>query len=151
MPADPTLDTVRFVFDEDSRGFGLWLARLRRDMACVGSPPVDELLPLGILDPDWIPVVAERGWIAITKNHRIRTQPTEASLAVKHGLRVACLMEPNRNADRWDFSRAVFRHWDAIDELSTRTGATWLAVQSDRTRMRPFAPGTPERSRDGRL
>lgn len=59
MPAPPVLDDIRFVFDEDSCGFGLWLAKLRKDTTCVGAAPVEKMLPLGILDPDWIPVVAE--------------------------------------------------------------------------------------------
>ena len=73
MPVS-TVGDVRFVFDEDSRGFGLAVARLRPDMACVGSEPVADLLPLGMLDPEWIPEVAQRGWV-ITKNwHRVRAQ-----------------------------------------------------------------------------
>ncbi len=151
MPEPPTLGDVRYLFDEDSRGFGLWISRLRKDMTCVGEPPVEVLMPLGTMDPDWIPVAADRGWIAITKNWHIRTQPEEAELAVTHGLRVACLLEPVKNANRWDFSRMVFRHWDAIADLTSRTEATWLAVHRDRVRVRAFQPGMPERSREGHL
>lgn len=151
MPPVPALDELRFVFDEDSRGFGLWLSKLRKDMTCVGAEPVAGLLPLGTPDPEWIPVVADRGWIAVTKNSRIRTQPQEAALAVQYGLRVVCLMEPVRSATRWDFARMVMRHWDAVDDLRTHSGAAWLAVYRDRVRLRPFQPGTPERARDGHL
>lgn len=145
------IDAVRFIFDEDSRGFGLWLSKLRLDMTCVGADPVVELLPLGTLDPDWIPVVADRGWVAITKNYRIRTQPEEAALAVECGLRVACLMQPVRDANRWDFARMLLRHWDAAADLGSQPSPAWLAVHGDRVRSRDFQPGRPERARKNQL
>jgi hypothetical protein len=151
MPPTPSLADIRYIVDEDSRGFGMWLSRLRKDMTCVGSEPVDELLPLGTPDPTWIPLVAERGWIAITKNSKIRTQPREAKLAVEHGLRIACLMEPVKGANRWDFAQMVMRHWDAIVALEDREEATWLSVFRDRVKERPFQPGQPERAQTGRL
>lgn len=151
MPPVPTPDEIRFVFDEDSRGFGLWLSPLRKDMTCVGADPVAGLLPLGTPDPEWIPLVAERGWVAVTKNSRIRTQPQEAALAVQHGLLVACVMEPVKNATRWDFARMIMRHRDAVADLSTHSEATWLAIYRDRFRLRPYQPGAPERARDGHL
>lgn len=151
MAAPPGIDDIRFVFDEDSRGFGLWLSKLRKDMTCVGHAPVDVLLPLGTLDPDWIPVVAGRGWVAITKNAHIRTQPQEAALAVEHGLRVACLIEPLRNANRWDFAQMVFKHWDAIAGLAGENGPVWLNIYRDRVKVLEFRPGEPPRARDGRL
>lgn len=79
------IGAVRYVFDEDSRGFGLWLSRLRTDMACVGADPIAGTLPLGTLDQDWTPVTAERGWVAIARNARIRTQLEDAALAVDQG------------------------------------------------------------------
>ena len=151
MAPHPDLGNIRFVFDEDSRGFGLWLSKLRKDMTSVGAAPIEAMLPLGTLDPDWIPIVAERGWVAITKNSHIRTQPEEARSALDLGLRVACLMEPRGHANRWDFAGMVFRHWNAIAELTESPGPAWLAVYEDRVRAREFQPGVPPRAQGGRL
>lgn len=147
----PAHEAIRFVFDEDSRGFGLWISRLRHDMTCVGSEPVTELLPLGTLDPEWIPTVAQRGWVAITKNSHIRTQPEESKLAIEHGLVVACLIEPRRHANRWDFAQSLFRHWDAVEDLASKPGPAWLALNKDRPRSYEFQPGKAPRARPRQL
>lgn len=150
MPA-PSIEDIRFVFDEDSRGFGLAVSRLRSDMSCVGTEPVANLLPLGITDPAWIPLVADRGWVVITKNWHIRTQPAEAALALEHGLVIACLMEPRKNATRWDFAQLIFRHWEAIEGLAANPGPAWLSVHKDRTRPGEYKPGDVPRAPRGQL
>lgn len=147
----PGWNDVRFVFDEDARGVGLALVRLRADMTCVGSPPIEHRLPLGTKDPDWIPVVAGAGWVAITKNAAIRTHPQEAPLAFDSGLRVACLVPGRDSAGRWDLARMLMQHWDAVEALHGETGPCWLSIYRDRTRRLPYEPGKAARSAPGRL
>lgn len=120
-------------------------------MTCVGAEPVVDRLPLGTFDPEWIPIVAQRGWVAITKNWHIRIQPEESELAIEHGLVVSCLMEPRRNANRWDCSQMVFRHWNAIEDLATNPGPAWLTVHKDRVRRQGYKSGIAPRSRPGQL
>ncbi|MGI5127462.1 hypothetical protein ACQEVB_11690 [Pseudonocardia sp. CA-107938] len=147
----PKRDAIRFLFDEDSRGFGLGLMGLRRDLACIGSPPLQRELPLGIRDPDWIPLVGGEGWVVITQNIEIRTHPEEAKLAVASNLRVACLVHPEENPDRWDAARMVLRHWDKIEQLGAVEGPAWLTIHASRTRRQNFQPGLVQRARPGRL
>jgi PIN like domain len=147
----PALSDLRYVFDEDARGVGLWLNKMRTDMTCVGSKPVDKILPLGIKDPEWIPIVGDAGWVVITKNAAIRTHPIESPLAIKHGLRVACLTETTKPTTRWDLARMLLRHWDVVEQLATEAGPSWVSLYSDRTRRRAYEPGQPERARPGLL
>lgn len=91
LPPEPRprpLDGVRFYVDEDVLGLGLALAWSRQDTVVCGIEPLPDDLARGTPDPTWIPVVAARGWIAITGNARIRTHPEESRLAVEAGLRV---------------------------------------------------------------
>lgn len=74
MTANPS--KLRFYVDESALGLGKALAIARTDTVHVGHPLVPEC-PLGVLDPDWIPAVAERGLIAIGRDKRIRTKPGE--------------------------------------------------------------------------
>lgn len=150
MPA-ARLEAVRFVFDEDSRGFGLHLSQLRTDMACIGSRPLASDLPSGTKDPDWIPVLADHGWIAITQNAEIRTHPIEGELARAHGLRVACLMRPEGRGNRWDATRQLLRSWERIEQLMAAPGPGWLSIYWSRTRLQTFEPGKIVRARPHQL
>jgi len=56
--------TFRWFVDESALGLGKLLARQRDDVLHTGHPDVPEI-PLGMLDVEWMPIVAERGWVAI--------------------------------------------------------------------------------------
>lgn len=62
------LDDVRYVVDENLLSLGNGMVAVRRETARFSRPPVDALLPLGISDPQWIPIVGDRGWIMITND-----------------------------------------------------------------------------------
>jgi hypothetical protein len=52
--------------------------------------PVHLLLPevpRGTQDLDWMPIVARMGWIALTRDRRIRSRPAELVVYREHGLR----------------------------------------------------------------
>ncbi|MCA1704098.1 MAG: hypothetical protein LC808_12870 [Actinobacteria bacterium] len=87
--------------DEDLSGFGIALMRLRRDVIVGRRPPAVEVVPKD--DPDWIPVVAARGWVVITNDRHIRTRPGEAEQARDAGLLCVCLRPTVKDASSWDF------------------------------------------------
>lgn len=96
------LEQVTYVVDENLLRLGNGLVAVRRDTARFSRPPVYELLYAGILDPDWIPVVGDRGWTVITNDRRLRTRPTEASLAITHQLKVVHLHGEGGNRPAWE-------------------------------------------------
>lgn len=73
--------------DENALGLGKLLRRSGRDDVL---HPGHEDLPevsLGTLDLDWMPIVAARGLIVITRDRRIRTRPAELRAYLEHGIR----------------------------------------------------------------
>jgi len=73
--------------DENTLGLGKLLRRQGRDD--VLYPGHEDLLevPLGTLDLDWMPVVARRGLIVLTRDRHIRTRPAELRVYLEHGIR----------------------------------------------------------------
>lgn len=139
----PDLHKVRYFVDEDLAGVGLGVMRLRNDVVVGGHEPVRELVPRK--DEDWIPVVAARGWVAITNDRHIRTRPHEATAAVVHKLSCVHLKPSGRDAVRWDFVRLLAAHWEAVEAMTTRDGPAWLAVSRNGTRHMEYQPGEPPR------
>lgn len=139
----PDLDKVRFFVDEDLAGVGLGLMRLRNDVVTGSHEPIKKLVPRK--DEEWIPEVAQRGWVVITNDRHIRTRFFEASAALGNQLRCACLRPSGRDASRWDFVRLLAGHWDAVEHLCHSTGPSWLEVRQLRTRRPSYEPGKPPR------
>ena len=73
--------------DENTLGLGKLLRRSGRDD--VLHPGDEDLpdVPLGTLDLDWMPIVAERDLIVVTRDKRIRTRPAELRVYREHGIR----------------------------------------------------------------
>lgn len=82
----PGLGPVYFT-DENTLGLGKLLRRGGRDD--VFYPGHESLpgVPLGTPDLDWMPVVAERGLIVVTRDKHIRTRPAELKVYREHGIR----------------------------------------------------------------
>jgi PIN like domain len=139
----PELDAVRFFVDEDLAGVGIGLMCLRSDVVVGGQPPARDLVPP--LDCDWIPVVADRGWIAITNDKHVRTRYDEAQLAIDHELRCVHLAPGGRDPVRWDFVRLLLRYWDSVEDLLGETGPVWLALRPSGPHRMDYRPGEPPR------
>jgi PIN like domain len=141
------LEDVAFVIDENLIGLGRGLMHLRRDIAMVGQGGVAELLPKGILDSEWIPIVGDRGWVMITNDQRIRTRPSEAPLAIAHRLKVIHLKGNVGMQTAWAQAIRLFSRWEGIDNhLSNNPdGPWWLSVRGDRVQAMRFDPGAVER------
>lgn len=139
----PDLAAVRFFIDEDLIAVGRGLMELRDDVATARQEPIRNLVPA--LDPDWIPIIADRGWVAITNDKHIRTRFDEATVAIRHALRCVHLRPPKRNTNRWGYVRLIAKHWDAIEALTESEGPAWLAVTDRSTRHLSYDPGKPPR------
>ncbi len=107
-PSPSSLDEARFFVDENLSGLGIALMRLRRDVIVGRHAPAIEVVPKD--DPDWIPIVAARGWVVITNDRHIRTRPGEADQARDAGLLCVCLRPAVKNATSWNFMMVLARH-----------------------------------------
>jgi PIN like domain len=141
-----TLDDVDYVVDENLLSLGNAMVAVRRDTARFSRAPVDELLPRGILDTEWIPIVGDRGWVMITNDRRLRTRPAEAELAIAHRLKVVHLHGKVANQPAWDQLVRVATRWSNVEDQQKKPGPWWLSLRPGPPRLMEFAPGEPERA-----
>lgn len=116
---------LRFFVDESALGVGKALTIARRDVVHAGHPLIPEV-PLGSLDPNWMPAVAARGLTVIARDRHIRTKPGELELLRAHGLRVLWI-GGKRNLTTWDSLVRLVRRWDEIEEVvADRPSGPWF-------------------------
>jgi hypothetical protein len=82
--------SVRFYVDADLLGLGKLLGTLRNDITYPSDPgaevhkrerPPCLITSPAVLDADWIPVVAERGWLIVSRDSRIVENYAEITAA----------------------------------------------------------------------
>lgn len=141
------LEDVVYVVDENLLRLGKGIMAIRRDTARFTEPPLDELLPQGMDDPDWIPAVGDRGWVVITNDRRLRTRPVEAQLAIDHRLKVIHLHGGVGSSSTWDQLTRIATRWEAVKQQVEREpeGPWWLSLQVATSRVMRYEPGKPER------
>jgi hypothetical protein len=110
-----TLDDVGYVVDESLLSLGNAMVAVPRYTARFSRAPVDDLLPRGILDTEWIPIVGDRAWVMITNDRRLRTRPAEAELATAHKLKVVHLYGKAANQPGWHQLIPVETRWTNIE------------------------------------
>jgi hypothetical protein len=118
MTADPS--SLRFFFDESALGVGKALAVARRDVVHAGHLLIPEV-PLGSLDPVWMPAVAARNLIVIGRDRRIRSKPGELALLLDSGLRVFWIAG-KRDLSTWDYLVRLVHRWQDIEGVVAERG-----------------------------
>jgi PIN like domain len=121
------------------------MVAVRHDTARFSRPPVEELLPRGIADTEWIPIVGDRGWVMITNDRRLRTRPAEAELAIAHRLKVVHLHGKVGSQPAWDQLVRVATRWSNIADQHDQPGPWWLSLRTGPPVLMEFAPGIAER------
>lgn len=82
-------------------------------------------------DSIWIPEVAKRKWILITRDKRIRTRPLESEALVKSGLCTFVFVQ-KRDPDRWGWVELVVRRWMDISAFADKEKRPFLAAIPER-------------------
>lgn len=118
-------ELLRFFVDESALGLGKVLEIARRDVVYPGHRLLAEV-PTGTLDPVWMPVVARRGLVVISRDRHIRTKPAELQAFRDHGLR-AFWIAGKRDLSTWDALVRLVRRWDDIEEaIRVRGAGPWF-------------------------
>lgn len=87
--------------------------------------------PLGALDDEWIPKVAARDPVVITRDKRIRAKHAKAMLYTENGLRVFGIAG-KKDLSNWDTMCLLTRRWNAIErELKERGPGPWFMGIND--------------------
>lgn len=125
---------LRFFVDESALGVAKALEIARHDVVHPGHRLIPDV-PLGTLDPDWMPVVAQRGLVVISRDRRIRTKPAELEAFRAHGLR-AFWIAGKRDLSTWDALVRLVRRWHELEEVIRLRGpGPWFySVTDERVR-----------------
>jgi hypothetical protein len=139
----PQRANVRFYFDADILGLAHVICGLRNDCTFPGDPgavikrrrrpacPITT--PRSTKDREWIPVAAQNGWVAITRDRNIMDHVSLMELIQQHGLRLIALSSKD-GADKWGQLEIVLSQWRSIEAVCERQGP--LLVFATRTSLR---------------
>ena len=99
----------------------------------------DDHLPLDAPDEDWIALVGREGWVAVTKDKRIRYRASEYGSIEEHLARVLVLRTSNAKGP--DIGRMLASSIDRIARFAAKTPAPFLAgIYGDGTLKRFESP-----------
>ena len=148
--ATPAPARTRFYLDADVLGLAKLLVQIRSDVTYPGDPgglcPDGRLRPPCVvstpatLDDEWLPVVAQAGWVVITKDSAIGRSRRLRDLANQHGSRLVAIAARGKMRT-WDHLVVVAAVWERIEELYDLPGP-WMyrATRSRLTRVEGIGP-----------
>lgn len=122
--------TVRFYVDADLGGLARVLASLRSDVTYPGDPgavikhrrrPACPVTTADTPDSTWIPEIAGRGWLVITKDAKIREHRAEVSAVRDNNCRMVVL-RGEKPFGRWEQLEVTMVCWRRIEALLDTPG-----------------------------
>ena len=135
---------VRFYVDADIRGLGLILGGLRNDLTFPADPgavvhkrerPPCPITRTDVLDEEWIPLVAARGWLIISRDSKIMENQNEITAVREHRGKMVALNQQDART-KWGQLEVFMTRWRDIEPLTAEPGPfIWRA---SRTAMTPI-------------
>jgi hypothetical protein len=116
--------------DENALGLGKLLRRSGRDdVLYPGHEDLSEVA-LGMADLDWMPVVADRGLIVLTRDKHIRTRPAELRAYLEHGIRSVWIGAKQDLGPRDQFDLFIRHESRLLREIVKRGAGPWALAMS---------------------
>jgi PIN like domain len=121
---------VRIYIDADIRGLGIILGGLRADITYPADPgcvihkrqrPPCPITTPDVLDTEWIPAVAARGWLIVTRDSRIAENVNEIAAVRDNGAKMVALNQHDA-ATKWGQLEVFMTRWRDIDQMTRQTG-----------------------------
>ncbi|HTT50870.1 MAG TPA: hypothetical protein VMH35_05695 [Streptosporangiaceae bacterium] len=135
---------VRFYVDADIRGLGLILGALRNDLTYPADPgaviykrkrPECPITSTDVLDQEWIPVVAARGWLIITRDSKIIENRNEINAVRENGAKMVALNQQDART-KWGQLEVFMTRWRDIEPLTAEPGPfIWRASRTAMTQI----------------
>ena len=72
-------------------------------------------------DTEWIPIVAEAGWLIVTRDSRIQDHRAEVAAVRDNNAKMVALSGRDATGT-WNQLEVVFSQWRAIEPLADRDG-----------------------------
>lgn len=122
--------SVRFYVDADLLGLAKLLVQVRADVTFpgdLGGPGVDGgtrppcPVAVGAKDPEWIPIVAQAGWVVITRDRHLPHRPAERQAILDHTARVVRL-DARHELTKWLELEIVVTQWRRLEGLAELPG-----------------------------
>jgi PIN like domain len=133
------LATVRFYFDADVLGVAKVIAALRWDVTFPGDPgaiihkrqrPSCPITKPSTPDHIWIPEVAERGWLIVTRDSHIQDHVAEIAAVRENGAKLVALSGVDA-ASTWLQLEVFMSQWRRLEALAEEDGPfIWRATRS---------------------
>src|SRR5690606_34080201 len=111
------------------------LATLRPDITYPGDPgatvhkrqrPPSPVRP-GALDVDWLPVVAQQGWLILTRDAHIQRHRAAINAVIEHQAKMVALASENAD-NTWSQLEVVMTQWREIEKLHALPGPLVFAA-----------------------
>ena len=133
---------VRYYFDADILGLGKLIASLRSDCTYPGdagavihkrerSPCL--VASADIPDQDWIPLVADAGYLIVTRDRWISRRVAERQAVFEHGARMVVLSARHAKT-LWAQLEVLMSQWRRIEKLLELPGP--FIYRASRTTLR---------------
>lgn len=123
--------------DENTLGLGKLLRRSGRDDVLYPGHEALPDVPLGTLDLDWMPMVAERELIVVTRDRRIRARPAELRAYREHGIR-SVWIGAKQDMGVQDQFELFIRHEQRLQREITKRGSGPWALAMSPSGVRPL-------------
>lgn len=129
--------------DENTLGLGKLLSRSgREDVLYPGHEALPEV-PLGTPDLDWMPAIAMRGLVVVTRDRRIRTRPAELRAYWEHGIRSVWL-GAKQDLGPLDQLELFLNHETRLQREIIKRGAGPWALAMSPSGIRPMVLRQPD-------
>jgi len=93
-------------------------------------------------DEVWLPVVAEKRWMVVTNDNRIRFNELELTALIEN--RVGCVMLGSGSRTRREYMRALLDAWSEIERLEREEPRPFIYVlHADGRLERRYPPSDP--------
>ncbi len=121
---------VRIYVDADVLGLGKILASLRNDVTYPGDPgavvhkrqrPPCPITSPDVLDTDWIPEIAARGWLIVTRDSMIAQNRNEITAIRENKAKMVALNQRDART-KWGQLEVSMTQWRRIDALTSEPG-----------------------------
>ena len=141
-------NAVSYDFDADILGLGKLIASLRPDSTYPGDPgatihkrvrPPCPIESPAVHDPVWIPLVAERGWLIVTRDSRIQTHRAEIDAVRTSGARMVALAAPDARGT-WQQLETLMRNWRRMEAQRSRRSRRFGSRRSSDSRAAVTRP-----------